>query len=261
MKVFVASHAHETSSFSPIPTSRQSFEPGYFHPTRETPVEVALERGKGSAYNEWVRLAHEKGYDIALGPAGGAGPSGRTVKADYEAMRDEILERLRESIPVDMALFFLHGSQMAVGYDDCEGDLLARARAMVGPDVPIGVELDLHCNITQAMLTNATIVLACKEYPHTDFADRARDLFALIEDAARGVTKPVMSFCRVPMLNLFFTTVEPMRSLVDQTAALEGRDGVLSVTLCHGFSSADMSDTSASVIVVTDGARERGDAL
>ena len=47
-----------------------------------------------------------------------------------------------------MVFFIMHGAMMAEGYDDCEGDILGRARSIVGPDCAVGVLLDLHCNIT-----------------------------------------------------------------------------------------------------------------
>jgi microcystin degradation protein MlrC len=259
MRFFIGGLVHETSSFSPIPTSLRKF-----HATRPTPgasMEELLKLGGASVYGQWVRRAAEHGHSIAGGPVFSAGPSGLTVQADYEALRDELLESLRSAGPVDGVLLFLHGAQMAVGYPDCEGDVLARVRAIVGPGVPIGVELDLHCNISQAMLDNATILMACKEYPHTDFGDRAIELFDLIADAAQGRTRPVTSFVRVPMLNLFFTTEAPMRELVDLTVAMEGRGKVLTTTLAHGFSSADIPDASASVIVVTDDAQVEGDRV
>ncbi len=263
MKFFAAVFAHETSSFSPIPTSRRSFEVSgtYRRPGPDADLKTLEEQGRGSAYGEWIRLARERGHNIALGTMTSTGPSGRTVKADYESLRDEILSDLKAAMPVDAVLLMLHGAQMAVGYDDCEGDLISRVRQIVGKHAPIGAELDLHCNISRTMLDSATVIMACKEYPHTDFADRAVDLFALIEGAGLGRIKPVMSFERVPMLNLFFTTREPMRSFVDRTTAMEGKDKILSVTLCHGFSSADIADASASVIVVTDNDPERGAKL
>ena len=67
-----------------------------------------------------------------------------------------------------------HGAMAAEGYDDCEGDTIARARDIVGPDVPIGVELDLHCHPSELMVDKATGIVTCKEYPHTDLAPRRR---------------------------------------------------------------------------------------
>jgi microcystin degradation protein MlrC len=171
MKVFLAAMAHEASSFSPIPTNRASFEKSmYFRPGSDAPPEKWIARVGGSAYGEWVRLALERGHTVAAGLGTVAGPSAPTRRADYEALRDELLEDLRAAMPVDMVLLFLHGAQMAEGYDDCEGDVIRRVREIVGPETPIGVELDLHCNITQEMTDHATAIMACKEYPHTDFA-------------------------------------------------------------------------------------------
>ncbi|HRD27047.1 MAG TPA: M81 family metallopeptidase [Caulobacter sp.] len=259
MRFFIGGLVHETSSFSPIPTSMRKF-----HASRPAPgasMEELQKLGGASVYGQWVKRAAEQGHTIAGGPVFSAGPSGLTVQADYEALRDELLESLRSAGPVDGVLLFLHGAQMAVGYRDCEGDVLARARAIVGPTTPIGVELDLHCNISEAMLANATILMACKEYPHTDFGDRAIELFDLIAATAAGRIRPVTSFVRAPMLNLFFTTEQPMRGLVDLTVAMEGKGSVLTTTLAHGFSSADIPEAAASVIVVTDNAREEGDRI
>ena len=36
-------------------------------------------------------------------------------------------------MPVDGVLLNLHGAMVADGYDECEGDILARVRQIVGP--------------------------------------------------------------------------------------------------------------------------------
>ena len=83
-------------------------------------------------------------------------PAGKTVKKVYEAFRDEILADLKAAMPVDGVLLSMHGAMVAEGYDDCESDLLAGVRKVVGPDVPVGAELDLHCNIGPGTLRDAT---------------------------------------------------------------------------------------------------------
>ena len=70
---------------------------------------------------------------MLLGRAVGAREAGR-----LRELRDELLEQLKAAMPVDGVLLGLHGAMVADGYDDCEGDLLARARAIVGPNVVIG---------------------------------------------------------------------------------------------------------------------------
>jgi microcystin degradation protein MlrC len=52
-----------------------------------------------------------------------------------------------------------------------------------------------------------------------------------------------------------------MRGFVDRMYALEGRDGVLSVSLGHSFPWADVPDVGVKTLVVTDGDRAKGEAL
>lgn len=257
MRIFIAALNHETNSFSPIPASIQSFERrGLYRPSRLPPdqrAEALAPLRLSGGFGDFIACAEARGDDYVVGLSGHAEPSGPLGKADYETLRDELLADLAAAMPVDAVLLFLHGAQIAHGYDDCEGDLLARIRTIVGPAIPVGAELDLHATITDAMVDNATALVACKEYPHTDFAERGRELYAIIADAADGRTKPVTLRRRIPMLAGLHTPAEPARSFIDGAAALEGRDGILSVSIVHGFSLSDLPDTSGNVLVVSDG--------
>ena len=225
MKCYMAFLAHETNSFSPIPTDRSSFEEiGIYRPSLGTPEDHApLLKGVADFYDE----AKRRNDEAVVGLCALAQPSLPCLQRDYEALRDELLDGLRAALPVDTVLLMMHGSMMAQGYDDCEGDMLRRVREIVGKDVPVGVLLDLHCNITPEMVANATVIKACKEYPHTDFGDRARELYAIIAATAEKKIAPVMRFIRVPMLGLFQTTREPMRSFVDGLLIKEKEHGLL----------------------------------
>jgi microcystin degradation protein MlrC len=258
MRFFTATLAHESSGFSPIPTSIENFREGLLHrpsrgelvPLRLTAIECDLTT-KGAA----------RGHDIVESVGAAATPSAPTVKADYEAIRDEIVEDLRKAMPVDAIALFLHGAQLAEGYDDCEGDLLTRLRDVAGPNVPIGVEFDLHGNVTDAMMQTATVLVACKEYPHTDFSERAEDLLNILETTVDGRVKPVSAYRKLPMIGIFHTTRQPLRGLVDRIVALEKAPGVLTISIAHGFPWADTPHTGSTIIVVTDNDRPLADLL
>src|SRR6476620_588699 len=166
MRIFTASLATESNSFSPIPTSRESYEqtlyfPPGTHPDRAThctaPLFVARRRAK------------QEGFELIEGSCFWAEPSAPTLQMSYESMRDEILAQLRAAMPVDVVLLGRHVAMVAHGYDDCEGDLIARVRALAGPDCVVGAELDMHCHLTGQMVEGADIIVAFKEFPHTDF--------------------------------------------------------------------------------------------
>ncbi|MBM3550024.1 MAG: M81 family metallopeptidase [Alphaproteobacteria bacterium] len=250
MKLFTAGFSHETNSFSPLPTSKRSFEELMIRPKTGQGM-ARLKDAVG--YADFIRLGEESQMQVVKSLYCEAQPSAPMNQKDYEEIRDEILADLKAAMPVDMVLLMLHGAHTAQGYDDCEGDLAERVRAIVGPRVPIGIELDLHANVTQKMLANATALMACKEYPHIDFAARAKDLFDLCTRAQRGEVKPVMAKFDVPMLGNFPTTREPLRAFVEETTKMEGKDGILSISLIHGFAWADFPEMGASVVVVADG--------
>src|ERR1700678_3551370 len=120
---------------------------------------------------------------------------------------------------------------VAHGYDDTEGDLIERVRALVGPTCVIGVELDPHCHLTLKRVRLADIIVLYKEFPHTDVRERADELLTLVLRTIRREIRPVMSLYDCRQIASYPTTLPLMRAFVDKTAALEGRDGVLSVSI------------------------------
>jgi microcystin degradation protein MlrC len=258
MRIFAASLATETNSFSPIPTSRESYESTLYFPPGKHP-----DRGTLCTGPLWVarRRAKQEGFELIEGSCFWAEPSGPTLQSSYESMRDEILDQLRAAMPVDGVLLGLHGAMIAHGYDDCEGDLIARVREIVGPKAVIGVELDPHCHLTEKRVRGADIVILFKEYPHIDFQERAEELVTLVVKTIRRDIKPVTSLYDCGMIDVYPTSREPGRAFVEKMKKLEGRDGVLSVSLGHGFTQGDVPEQGTRVLVITDNAKARGDAL
>lgn len=251
MKTFIAGLCHETSAFSPIPTSRQSFED--FIAYRPAGPVIDAEGLELNGYGDFAREAARRGDTLCPSAYFWAQPSGPCVREDYEALRDEILRDLAAADDVDCVLLFLHGAQMAEGYDDCEGDFLQHVRAIVGPNVFVGGLLDLHANISPAMLEAADALVACRNYPHSDFGERAVDLYHLAARAVRGEVKPDMIFERLPMVGMFYTTAPLMAAANAAARKLETSGAALSTSLIHGFLWADTPGMGAGVLVVSDG--------
>jgi microcystin degradation protein MlrC len=258
MKLFIAGLTHETSAFSPIPTNRASFDEIIAYRPRNGVLDAQGFSLNG--YGAFAKAAREDGIEVVGSSYYWAQPSNRCTRVDYELMRDEILADLRQEPSISMVLLFLHGAQMADGYDDCEGDLLAGIRAIVGPDVFVGALLDLHANVTQLMLDKADALVACRLYPHSDFDERAVELYKLGLDAARRQVSPVSHYERLPMLGMFYTTEPLMALAVAAARELELRPGILSVSLIHGFLWADIAEMGPGVLIVSDGERPEAKA-
>jgi microcystin degradation protein MlrC len=248
MKIFAAGIATETNTFSTIPTTLEDF---------------LVQRGKDASQGRithasldlsaiWGKLAQARGDSFVFSLNAFAQPAGITIKSAYEKLRDEMLNDLRATTPVDVVLLMLHGAMVAEGVDDCEEDMIRRVRDIVGPNAVIGVELDLHCHLCPEKIAAANIVITYKEYPHVDTNDRARELFDLAVATRLGRIRPTMALFDCRMVGLYPTTREPLRSFVDSMMEGEKRNGVLSISFGHGFNYADVSHVGAKVLVVTD---------
>lgn len=245
----MATLSTETNTFSPIPTGHTAFREREFFRndgSRQPP------RLGNIPLHEWRRMGEADGHEVVESISTFAQPAGLTLKNVYEDLRDTVLSDLKAAMPVDVVFLNLHGAMVAHGYDDCEGDLIHHVRQVVGPDVTIGVELDLHCHLTELMRTAADVIVIYKEYPHIDIADRARDLYPLCIAAQKGEIDPVMAYYDCRMISMWRTPEEPMRAFVSKMSALEGKDGILSVSFGHGFPWADVADVGAKMLVVAD---------
>lgn len=258
MRVFTGSLATETNTFGPIPTGLPSYHDRGYFPAGKHPDFPTLFAGPLWALRE---MAPAKGWTVIEGLVAGAQPSGTTTRHAYETLREELLSDLRAAMPVDMVLLGLHGAMVADGYDDCEGNILQRVREIVGPNVVVGAELDSHCHMTPLMQANADVMILFKEYPHTDIVERGRELVAVCGDMAEGRVKPVAAVVDCQMVVPIHTTREPGRSLVQRMQALEGKDGILSVSLSQGFALGDVPEMGAKVLVYADGDAAKAQAV
>ena len=257
-RVFVAALANETNTFSPLFIDRETFEASFYHPPGTHPDVPTLSSAPIYAAR---RRAERDGFELIEGTSARANPAGLVARGAYESLRDEILDQIRAALPLDVVMFGLHGAMVADGYDDCEGDLMARAREIVGDTCIIGCELDPHCHLTDLMVKSANVIITFKEFPHTDFLARAEDLTDLCLRAAFGEVKPVMSVFDTRNIGGFMTSREPGRSFVDRLMAMEGKDNLLSISIAHGFQAADVYDVGTKVLVITDNDEARGAAL
>ena len=255
MRVFSGALATETNTFGPMPTGIPAFhERAYFH-AGEHPDKMQMHSGPLWAARE---VGPARGWTLLEGMVAAAVPNGLTTRHAYETLRDELLADLRAALPVDMALIGLHGAMVADGYDDCEGDLLARIREIAGPDAVIGATLDPHTHLSQKMTDSADVLICWKEYPHTDILERARELVQICADTHTGKVKPQVAVIDTGMIVSLHTTRQPARGFVDRCTQLEGKDGILSVSIVHGFAWGDVPDMGTKMMVYSDALQDPG---
>ncbi|AEH83605.1 Conserved hypothetical protein (plasmid) [Sinorhizobium meliloti SM11] len=259
LRIFTAALATETNTFSPICIDRRAFEASLYappgkHPETPTLCTAPITVGR--------RVTAQKGWELIEGTAAWADPAGLVNRQTYEDLRDEILGQLRSALPVDAVVLGLHGAMVADGCEDTEGDLLQRVREIVGADVLVCAELDPHSHLTARRAAAADFFVFFKEFPHTDFVERAEDLWRIAIDTLEGRVTPVMSIFDCRMIDVFPTSRDPMRSFVDKLMQIERDDAdVLSLSVVHGFMAGDVAEMGTKMLVVTNGKAEKGEAL
>ena len=230
-KLFLACLSTETNTFSPLPTARSGYEAYCLHygTATQAPANLMTE-----SLHLWRAEAEALGWDIVESLTAIAEPAGLTTATTYRSFKNTILADIDAAGGADVVLLSLHGAMVAEGCEDCEGDLTAAIRARC-PDAKIGVSLDLHCHLTDRLITAADAVITFKEYPHDDAIPRAAELWDIIRRAHLGEAAPHMALFDCRMISLCLTKEGAMADFVARLLAEEQAEGILSISLGHGF--------------------------
>jgi len=252
---------HETNTFSRQLTDMAAFRRRDFHLENEIP---GAYRGTRSALGATFEAADEYGWTLIHPISASANPSGIVTREAFEELCRLLLDGPRRQGPIDGALLHLHGAMVVQDYEDGEGELLRRLREVIGKDKPVIVTLDLHANVSQAMADYADCLIAFRTYPHIDQYERAWQGAKLLERAMRGEIKPKTVLARRPTiygLNHGRTQSGPMVEALRRAEAAEERGDALVVSLCAGFTRADIHDVGPTATVTTDGANPKGQQI
>jgi microcystin degradation protein MlrC len=182
-------------------------------------------------------------------------PGGPLSAACYAALKQEWLDRLRAVLPIDGLLMPQHGAAAVDGLGSLDGDLIAAARALVGPDVPIVVTLDCHAHVTPEMVAHADAIAAWETYPHRDTYTTGQRGARLLLDMVHGRTRPTMAMAKVPVIVGGFmgsTDDGPFAAFMQRTKAVEAKPGVLSTSAFLVQPQLDLPGMGGGALVVTD---------
>jgi len=253
-RILSAAFKHETNTFSPLPTDLAAYNARSLRYGADVP---AYFTGTATEMGAFIDAAQHHGWELVHSVAGDATPSGKVTHAAFEQIVGTIEEALRTQGPFDAMLLCLHGAMVTDHVDDGEGELLRRLRAIAGDELPIGITLDLHANVTDAMAALATVIVSYRTYPHIDQYDTGRRCADLIARTIAGEITPVCVVARGAMIDAVdhgrTTAPGPMRETLASADALRAQTpGVLDIGINAGFAWADIEDAGPSVVVVTD---------
>ncbi len=249
-KVVLAEIMHETNTFNRIATVKADFETRYWHEGSKAASQLA---GTNTEIAGFIEAAQKYDWALEIPLAASASPSGPMAAGDWKRVKQLILEPLRQEFRFDAVVLVLHGSMVTETTLDAEGDLLREVRALAGADTLIAVTLDMHANVSQAMIAAADMMMAYRTYPHVDQRDRALHMARLMQGVLQGGPRPRLVMARMPMMdaaNHGQTAVgQPMPELLKLADKLERRDGIVCASIQIGFPWSDVPDIGPSVVV------------
>lgn len=244
MRIGIGGFQHETNTFAPSRAAWEDFadKGGGWPKLVSGPAMFQAVAGANIPVAGFIEAMQQ--HTLLPATWAAASPSGPVTEDAFERISALILQGLQAALPLDGVYLDLHGAMVTEHLDDGEGELLKRVRALVGPDVPVVASLDLHANMTAAMVRYADALVCYRTYPHIDMAETGQRAAALLARRLAGAPRPCVALRQLPYLIPLCwqsTDIEPARSLYQMVGDIEAR-GAQSVSLATGFPAADFPD-------------------
>ncbi len=249
MRIGIGGFQHETNTFAPSRATWEDFaEKGGGWPKLVSgPAMFQAVAGANIPVAGFIEAMSQ--HTLVPTTWAAASPSGPVTKDAFERISALILQGLSDALPLDGVYLDLHGAMVTEHLDDGEGELLKRVRDLVGPDVPVVASLDLHANVTRAMVRHADALVCYRTYPHIDMAETGQRAASLLSLRLAGMPRPYASLRALPyLISLCWqsTDIEPSRSLYAQVGEIESR-GATSLSFATGFPAADFPECAPTV--------------
>ena len=250
MRLAALGLAHETNTFSSVPASYDRWEILRGDEIRQKHATATTSMAGMLAASE--RL----GVEIVPLLFANTGPIGTITRDAFDRIVGEMMALLRERGPWDGVLMAQHGAAVSEEYPDADGEIVRRAREVVGPSVPIGVTPDMHANLSQKLIEQSTVTVVYRTNPHLDPKERAEECAELIVRTIKGEIRPVQALEMPPLVvNIVkqYTGEEPMKAIVEGIPAVLARPGILSASVAEGYPYADVEEMGMAFLAIHDG--------
>lgn len=249
MRLALLGMSHETNTFSHVPAEYDQFN---IYRGDDIRKEYAESLTTNAGFLEaGERLAVEV---IPLVYAS-TGPIGTITKEAFGQIVNDLLVQLRTNGPWDGILLSLHGAAVSEEFPDADGEIALRVRDLVGPDIPIGMTLDLHANVSQKMIDYTTVTTFYRSNPHLDARQRALECAELIVRTIKKEIRPVQALEMPPLvINIIkqFTGEEPMASVIRNCEQVIKRPDILTASVAEGYPYADVEEMGMAFLAISD---------
>ncbi|MCC8938351.1 M81 family metallopeptidase [Bradyrhizobium sp. Arg68] len=249
-RIAVGGFLHETNTFAPTKATYDDFVHGGGWPAMTHGAGVLkVMRRINAGLAGFVDAAEAQGWELVPTVAAGATPSAHVTKDAFERIVTEMVDGIAAAGAIDGVYLDLHGAMVTEHLNDGEGEILARVRKAIGPDVPLVASLDLHANVSPEMIAHADALIAYRTYPHVDMADTGRASARHLALLLKSGQRLAKAFRQLPFLipiSWQCTNDQPAKGIYQKLAALESA-AVPTLSFAFGFPAADFRDCGPSV--------------
>ncbi|WFU19631.1 M81 family metallopeptidase [Bradyrhizobium sp. CB3481] len=249
-RIAVGGFLHETNTFAPTKATYQDFVHGGGWPAMAHGAGVLkVMRKINVGLAGFVESAEANGWELVPTVSAAASPCAHVTRDAFERIMKEMTSGIANAGPIDAVYLDLHGAMVTEHYDDGEGEILARVRKVIGPDLPLVASLDLHANVSPEMIAHADALIAYRTYPHVDMADTGRACARHLALLLKSKMRLAKAFRQLPFLipiSWQCTNDQPTKGIYEKLAALEN-DDVPTLSFAPGFPAADFAHCGPSV--------------
>jgi microcystin degradation protein MlrC len=249
-RIAVGGFLHETNTFAPTKATYDDFVHGGGWPAMAQGAAIPrVMRNINVGLAGFIEQAEARGWELVPTIACAASPSAHVTRDAFERVAKVMIDGIKAAGKLDAVYLDLHGAMVTEHLDDGEGEILARVREVIGKDLPLVVSLDLHANVTPAMVEHADALIAYRTYPHVDMADTGRAAAKHLALLLQTKQKFAKAFRQLPFLISILwqcTNDQPAKGIYRKLAALES-ETVPTLSFAPGFPAADFRDCGPSV--------------
>lgn len=241
---------------------------------------IKYHKGIRTCVGGFIDVAEKEGVDV-IPTLTVSFPHWIITNEAYNFYKEKLLESISNAGKFDGILLALHGSMVAEGIKDGdgEGEILRSVRKTVGEDIPIMNTFDLHSTVTKLKIASSNAIFGYDTNPHVDGFEKGVESAETMIRTLKGKINPTMAMARpdmivpgvgcstwstrgniLPKVPLLWDSVRmdaadrilPMAILFKLARLMEKNDKVLNVSVSGGFPFSDVKESGPSVTVVTD---------
>jgi microcystin degradation protein MlrC len=253
MRIAVGQIFQETNTFSPRPTTLETFEAVYLWRGDQLFSAFGNARVEIPAFLAVLKRA---GIEPVPLIATSALASGAVTRAAFENLMTDMERRLTQAGKLDAVLLALHGAMCLEDEPDAESEIIERVARLLPAGTPIGVSLDLHGHVTQRMLQPNVFLVGYREYPHIDMYETGERVAETMLGVLAGKISPRMAIAKRPMIvspSKARTVEQPLQGIVAVARKMEADGEILHASFFPVQPWLDVPGLGFGVLVCTNG--------